>query len=88
MAIRVATCAPRPELYARGLLIKNGLWPDIHMTPEVGVRAYLDVQGGRVHGALLPIHWARSIWRRRRASGADEGRGGGGRPGGGVSAAG
>ncbi|MFF4751135.1 MBL fold metallo-hydrolase [Streptomyces sp. NPDC002514] len=32
-------------------------WPDIHMTPEEGVRAHLDLQGGRAHGALLPIHW-------------------------------
>ncbi|MGH3314110.1 MAG: MBL fold metallo-hydrolase [Streptomyces sp.] len=30
-------------------------WPDIHMTPEEGVRAHLDLTGGR--GALLPIHW-------------------------------
>ncbi|MYX46621.1 MBL fold metallo-hydrolase [Streptomyces sp. SID89] len=33
-------------------------WPDIHMTPEEGVRAHLDLQGGTPHGALLPIHWA------------------------------
>lgn len=32
-------------------------WPDIHMTPEEGVRAHLDLQGGQPHGALLPIHW-------------------------------
>ncbi|MDI3385463.1 MBL fold metallo-hydrolase [Streptomyces sp. B-S-A8] len=32
-------------------------WPDIHMTPEEGVQAHLDLQGGRPHGALLPIHW-------------------------------
>jgi L-ascorbate metabolism protein UlaG (beta-lactamase superfamily) len=32
-------------------------WPDIHMTPEEGVRAHLDLQGGAPHGALLPIHW-------------------------------
>ncbi|MFE0810916.1 MBL fold metallo-hydrolase [Streptomyces sp. NPDC058794] len=32
-------------------------WPDNHMTPEEGVRAHLDLQGGRPHGALLPIHW-------------------------------
>lgn len=32
-------------------------WPDIHMTPEEGVRAHLDLQGGTPHGALLPIHW-------------------------------
>ncbi|MFF4584866.1 MBL fold metallo-hydrolase [Streptomyces sp. NPDC001388] len=33
-------------------------WPDIHMTPEEGVRAHLDLQGGTPGGALLPIHWA------------------------------
>ncbi|GHF78044.1 MBL fold metallo-hydrolase [Streptomyces thermodiastaticus] len=32
-------------------------WPDIHMTPEEGLRAHLDLQGGRPHGVLLPIHW-------------------------------
>ncbi|MHC0431442.1 MBL fold metallo-hydrolase [Streptomyces sp. O3] len=32
-------------------------WPDIHMTPDEGVRAHLDLQGGP-HGTLLPIHWA------------------------------
>ncbi|MER6031418.1 MBL fold metallo-hydrolase [Streptomyces sp. NPDC001851] len=32
-------------------------WPDIHMTPEEGLRAHLDLQGGVPHGALLPIHW-------------------------------
>ncbi|MFF4301678.1 MBL fold metallo-hydrolase [Streptomyces sp. NPDC001601] len=32
-------------------------WPDIHMTPEEGVRAHLDLQGGQPHGVLLPIHW-------------------------------
>ncbi|MFJ5838171.1 MBL fold metallo-hydrolase [Streptomyces shenzhenensis] len=35
----------------------SDFWPDIHMTPEEGVRAHLDLQGGRAHGALLPIHW-------------------------------
>jgi L-ascorbate metabolism protein UlaG (beta-lactamase superfamily) len=29
-------------------------WPDIHMTPEDGVAAHLDVQGG----LLVPLHWA------------------------------
>ncbi|MFF9143429.1 MBL fold metallo-hydrolase [Streptomyces sp. NPDC014861] len=33
-------------------------WPDIHMTPAEGVRAHLDLQGGRPGGVLLPIHWA------------------------------
>jgi L-ascorbate metabolism protein UlaG (beta-lactamase superfamily) len=33
-------------------------WPDIHMTPEEGVRAHLDLSGGTPHGVLLPIHWA------------------------------
>jgi L-ascorbate metabolism protein UlaG (beta-lactamase superfamily) len=32
-------------------------WPDIHMTPEEGVRAHLDLQGGTPGGVLLPIHW-------------------------------
>ncbi|GHG30263.1 hypothetical protein GCM10017667_80160 [Streptomyces filamentosus] len=31
--------------------------PDIHMTPAEGVRAHLDLQGGRAGGVLLPIHW-------------------------------
>ncbi len=30
-------------------------WPDIHMTPEEGVRAHLDLTG--TSGAMLPIHW-------------------------------
>ena len=28
-------------------------WPDIHMTPEDGVRAHADVRGG----LLIPLHW-------------------------------
>jgi L-ascorbate metabolism protein UlaG (beta-lactamase superfamily) len=32
-------------------------WPDIHMTPEEGLRAHLDLQGGSPRGVLLPIHW-------------------------------
>ncbi len=32
-------------------------WPDIHMTPEEGLRAHLDLGGGRPAGVLLPIHW-------------------------------
>ncbi|TVT50594.1 Zn-dependent hydrolase [Amycolatopsis rhizosphaerae] len=28
-------------------------WPDIHMTPEEGVAAHLDVRGG----LLIPVHW-------------------------------
>ncbi|MFF8595282.1 MBL fold metallo-hydrolase [Streptomyces sp. NPDC015220] len=32
-------------------------WPDIHMTPEEGMRAHLDLQGGAPHGVMLPIHW-------------------------------
>ncbi|MFR9797963.1 MBL fold metallo-hydrolase [Streptomyces sp. MS06] len=32
-------------------------WPDIHMTPEEGLRAHVDLQGGEPGGALLPIHW-------------------------------
>ncbi|MFH9468712.1 MBL fold metallo-hydrolase [Streptomyces clavifer] len=34
-----------------------GAWPDIHMSPAQGVQAHLDLQGGRPHGALMPIHW-------------------------------
>ncbi|HWD04931.1 MAG TPA: MBL fold metallo-hydrolase [Amycolatopsis sp.] len=29
-------------------------WPDIHMTPEEGVAAHIDVRGG----LLVPVHWA------------------------------
>ncbi|MFH8746479.1 MBL fold metallo-hydrolase [Streptomyces rimosus] len=32
-------------------------WPDVHMTPEEGARAHLDLQGGRPAGLMLPIHW-------------------------------
>ncbi|MGK5532241.1 MBL fold metallo-hydrolase [Streptomyces sp. URMC 129] len=32
-------------------------WPDIHMTPEEGVRAHLDLSGGAAGGVMLPIHW-------------------------------
>ncbi|GAA3186848.1 MBL fold metallo-hydrolase [Streptomyces virens] len=36
----------------------SDFWPDIHMTPEEGVRAHLDLQGGDpAAGVLLPIHW-------------------------------
>ncbi|MEV5508606.1 MBL fold metallo-hydrolase [Streptomyces orinoci] len=28
-------------------------WPDIHMTPEEGIRAHLDLGGG----LMMPIHW-------------------------------
>ncbi|WP_030751988.1 MBL fold metallo-hydrolase [Streptomyces griseus] len=35
----------------------SDFWPDIHMTPAEGVRAHLDLQGGRAGGVLLPIHW-------------------------------
>lgn len=28
-------------------------WPDIHMTPEEGVAAHVDVRGG----VLIPVHW-------------------------------
>lgn len=31
--------------------------PDIHMTPEEGMRAHLDLQGGAAAGLMLPIHW-------------------------------
>ncbi|MEW2401907.1 MBL fold metallo-hydrolase [Streptomyces sp. NPDC046862] len=33
-------------------------WPDIHMTPEEGMRAHLYLQGGNPSGVMLPIHWA------------------------------
>ncbi|MDC2953926.1 MBL fold metallo-hydrolase [Streptomyces gilvifuscus] len=36
----------------------SDFWPDIHMTPEEGMRAHLDLQGGQPHGVMLPIHWA------------------------------
>lgn len=32
-------------------------WPDIHMTPDEGVQAHLDLQGGSPRGVMLPIHW-------------------------------
>ncbi|NEC26153.1 MBL fold metallo-hydrolase [Streptomyces sp. SID8111] len=35
----------------------SDFWPDIHMTPQEGIRAHLDLQGGP-HGVFLPIHWA------------------------------
>lgn len=40
-----------------GCLQAEWIWPDIHMTPQEGLRAHLDLQGGRPHGVLLPIHW-------------------------------
>ncbi|MEG8279067.1 MBL fold metallo-hydrolase [Streptomyces sp. AHA2] len=36
----------------------SDFWPDIHMTPEEGMRAHLDLQGGPDRGLMLPIHWA------------------------------
>jgi L-ascorbate metabolism protein UlaG (beta-lactamase superfamily) len=36
----------------------SDFWPDIHMTPEEGLRAHLDLQGEPDHGLILPIHWA------------------------------
>ncbi|KUF18495.1 MBL fold metallo-hydrolase [Streptomyces silvensis] len=35
----------------------SDFWPDIHMRPDEGMRAHLDLQGGRPHGVFLPIHW-------------------------------
>ncbi|HEX3782914.1 MAG TPA: MBL fold metallo-hydrolase [Pseudonocardiaceae bacterium] len=32
----------------------NDAWPDIHMTPEQGAAAHLDLRGG----LLVPVHWA------------------------------
>jgi L-ascorbate metabolism protein UlaG (beta-lactamase superfamily) len=35
-----------------------GPWPDIHMTPDEGVRAHLDLQrDDPAAGIMLPIHW-------------------------------
>lgn len=31
----------------------NDAWPDVHMTPEEGVAAHLDVNAR----TLLPVHW-------------------------------
>ncbi|MER5219661.1 MBL fold metallo-hydrolase [Streptomyces flaveus] len=36
----------------------SDFWPDIHMTPEEGMRAHLDLQGEKPSGVMLPIHWA------------------------------
>ncbi|WP_405727606.1 MBL fold metallo-hydrolase [Streptomyces sp. NBC_00028] len=36
----------------------SDFWPDIHMTPQEGMRAHLDLQGGPSAGPMLPIHWA------------------------------
>ncbi|MFC4507719.1 MULTISPECIES: MBL fold metallo-hydrolase [Streptomyces] len=36
----------------------SDFWPDIHMTPEEGTRAHLDLHGGLPGGVMLPIHWA------------------------------
>ncbi|MEU6172415.1 MBL fold metallo-hydrolase [Streptantibioticus parmotrematis] len=35
----------------------SDFWPDIHMTPEEGLRTHLDLSGGTPAGTLLPIHW-------------------------------
>lgn len=35
----------------------SDFWPDIHMTPEEGLRTHEDLSGGSPRGALLPIHW-------------------------------
>jgi L-ascorbate metabolism protein UlaG (beta-lactamase superfamily) len=34
-----------------------GAWPEIHMTPDEGLQAHIDLQGGSPSGVLLPIHW-------------------------------
>lgn len=31
----------------------NDAWPDVHMTPEEGVAAHVEVRGG----VLIPVHW-------------------------------
>ena len=37
----------------------SDFWPDIHMTPEEGVRTHLDLQrGDPAAGVMLPVHWA------------------------------
>jgi L-ascorbate metabolism protein UlaG (beta-lactamase superfamily) len=35
----------------------SDFWPDIHMTPQEGMRSHLDLQGGEPSGVMLPIHW-------------------------------
>ncbi|MFF7147401.1 MBL fold metallo-hydrolase [Streptomyces griseoaurantiacus] len=60
----------------------SDMWPDIHMTPEEGVDAHVDLQNGdAAAGVLLPIHWGtfnlaphpwaepgeRTMWAARRA---------------------
>ncbi|WP_110945955.1 MBL fold metallo-hydrolase [Streptomyces avicenniae] len=35
----------------------SAYWPDIHMTPEEGVQAHVDLSGGAPQGVFLPIHW-------------------------------
>ncbi|RFC71182.1 MBL fold metallo-hydrolase [Streptomyces sp. AcE210] len=35
----------------------SDFWPDIHMRPEEGMRAHLDLQRGPGGGPMLPIHW-------------------------------
>ncbi|AWW36646.1 MULTISPECIES: MBL fold metallo-hydrolase [Streptomyces] len=35
----------------------SDFWPDIHMTPDEGMRAHLDLQGGEPGGVMIPIHW-------------------------------
>ncbi|MCM2580405.1 MBL fold metallo-hydrolase [Streptomyces meridianus] len=35
----------------------SDFWPEIHMTPEQGVRTHVDLSRGTPAGSLLPIHW-------------------------------
>ncbi len=35
----------------------SDFWPEIHMTPEEGLRTHVDLSGGTPLGTLLPIHW-------------------------------
>ncbi|MEC4019046.1 MBL fold metallo-hydrolase [Streptomyces sp. H27-D2] len=35
----------------------SDFWPDIHMTPEEGLRTHADLSGGAPAGTMLPIHW-------------------------------
>jgi L-ascorbate metabolism protein UlaG (beta-lactamase superfamily) len=32
-------------------------WPDIHMFPDEGMRAHVDLSGGTPAGVMMPIHW-------------------------------
>jgi hypothetical protein len=42
------------------LMADRGFPADIHMTPEEGMGAHVDLQGGTPGGVMLPIHWGTS----------------------------